>query len=75
MFPARAAPVLFGFILTCLMTFIVSGVATYRAVGMTEVFAGLWMTSWIASWIVAFPVVLVVGPLTRKMVAKLVRPA
>jgi hypothetical protein len=34
----------------------------------------LWVGSWIASWIIAFPLVLVLGPLTRKTVAKLVRP-
>ena len=74
MIPARFAPVLFGLILSGLMSFIVSGIATLKASGgfVTDFF-DLWIASWIASWIVAFPTVIVVGPLTRRIVARLVR--
>lgn len=75
MFPARYAPVLFGFILSGLMSCMVSGIATIRAIGLVMGFFGQWMTSWAFSWSVAFPVVLFVAPLTRRIVAKLVRPA
>ncbi|MDA8855640.1 DUF2798 domain-containing protein [Alphaproteobacteria bacterium] len=30
------------------------------------------MTAWFKSWIVAFPTVLIVAPLTRRLVSKLV---
>ncbi len=46
MFPARFAPVLFGLILSGLMSCMVSGIATLRAVGLAGGFAVQWMTSW-----------------------------
>lgn len=73
MIPARFAPVVFGLILSGLMSCIVSGIATVRAVGMVPGVAGLWMEGWLSSWLVAFPVVLFVAPLTRRVVARLVR--
>lgn len=74
MFPARFAPVLFGLILSGLMSCMVSGIATLRAVGLADGFFAQWMTSWGVSWGIAFPVVLVVAPITRKIVARLIRP-
>ena len=73
MIPARFAPTLFGFLLSGLMTLIVSAIATYRAVGFPDNFATLWFGAWISSWLVAFPIVLFVAPLTRKLVAMLVK--
>jgi hypothetical protein len=31
------------------------------------------MTAWLKSWIVAFPTILIVAPLTHRLVSKLVR--
>ena len=73
MFPQRAAPVLFGLILTSVMTFFVTFIATWRVLGFSDGFAGAWIGSWLTSWAVAFPIVLVFAPFTRKLVAKLVR--
>ena len=73
MIPARFAPVVFGFILSGLMSLIVSGIATFRALGPVAGFFSQWMGSWGPSWLVAFPTVLIVAPLTRRIVAKLVR--
>lgn len=73
MIPARFAPVLFGFILSGLMSFMVSGIATFRAVGLVNDFLGLWIGAWVPSWMVAFPAVLIVAPFTRRIVEKLVR--
>ncbi|MGB3245999.1 MAG: DUF2798 domain-containing protein [Sulfitobacter sp.] len=73
MIPARFAPILFGFILSGLMSFMVSGIATLRAAGPVEGFTSLWISAWVPSWLVAFPAVLVVAPITRRLVAKLVR--
>lgn len=74
MIPARYAHILFGGILSGLMSLMVSGIATLRAVGLVEGFAGLWLNAWLFSWAVAFPSVLVVAPLTRRLVAALTRP-
>lgn len=75
MIPARYAPIVFGFILSGLMSFIVSAIATLRAVGAVDGFAGLWMSAWATSWLVAFPTVVLVAPLARRLVARIVRPA
>ena len=73
MIPARYAPILFGFILSGMMSALVSAIATFRAVGMGEGVAGLWLGTWLSSWAVAFPAVLVVAPFARRLVARLTR--
>jgi len=75
MFPARFAPYLFGFILSGMMSCIVSGIATLRAVGFVATFPTQWLGAWLASFAVSFPVVLIAAPFTRRLVARLVRPA
>lgn len=72
MLPRKFAPALFGLVLSGLMSLLVSGIATYRAVGFSENFPGLWTGAWLTAWLVAFPVVLVVAPLARRTVALLV---
>lgn len=72
MLPARFAPILFGLILSGLMSMIVSGLSTFRALGLVEGFFGIWMANWAVSWGIAFPTVLVVAPITRRLVARLV---
>lgn len=71
MIPARFAPILFGLILSGLMSCIVSGIATLRALGPVSGFFGSWMGSWAVAWAIAFPTVLVVAPLTRRIVTRL----
>jgi len=71
MIPARYAHIAFGFTLSCFMSFLISGIATFRAAGFVEGFFGLWIGAWLTSWAVAFPIVLVVAPIARKIVAAL----
>ena len=71
--PARFAPILFGFVLSSLMSFIVSGISTFRNAGLIDGFFNLWIGAWLLSWLVAFPVVLVVAPVARRIVNGLVR--
>lgn len=70
--PARHAPVVTGLLLTCLMTFVVSGVSTLLALGPTVEFLARWPGAWMASWAIAFPTILFVMPLVRRLVARLV---
>jgi hypothetical protein len=72
MIPARFAPVLFGLILSGLMSLIVSGLSTFRALGLVDHFPLIWAGNWAVSWAIAFPTVLIVAPITRRIVAKLV---
>lgn len=69
----RFAPVLFGFVLSALMSLIVSGIATLRNAGLEDEFATLWLGAWLPSWFVAFPTVLVVAPLARRLVGMFVK--
>ena len=69
----RFAPVLFGFVLSALMSFVVSGIATFRNAGLVDGFFGLWVNAWLLSWLIAFPVVLVVAPIARRLVGLLVK--
>lgn len=72
--PRQWAPPLFGFILSGLMSLLVSGIATVRAVGFVPALPGVWAGAWLSSWPVAFPVVLIVAPLTRRLVASVTAP-
>ena len=71
--PARYAPILFGFILSALMSFLVSGIATFRNAGFVDGFFNTWMSARLPSWLIAFPVVLVVAPIARRLVGVLVK--
>lgn len=71
--PPRFAPVLFGLVLSALMSFIVSGIATVRNAGFVDDFLNLWINAWLPSWIIAFPTVLIVAPMARRLVGMLVR--
>ena len=71
--PARFAPILFGFVLSALMSFVVSGIATFRNAGLVDGFFNLWIGAWLPSWLIAFPVVLVVAPLARRILGGLVK--
>lgn len=74
---ARLINITFGLLLSGMMSVIVSGIATVRALGLDVVlaapgsFIGGWMAAWAISWAIAFPTVLVVAPLVRKIVARL----
>jgi len=72
MFPKKFAPTLFGLILSGLMSFLVSGISTYRVAGIGDNYFALWTSAWLTAWVVAFPVVLVVAPLARRTVSLLI---
>ncbi len=50
---------------TFFMTFIVSGLATYRALGPGEPLVSTWMESWMFSWLIACPTMYFVLPRVR----------
>jgi hypothetical protein len=72
--PARSAGLLMPLVLSILMTFVVSGIATLRSLGPSDAFLSTWPAAWGLSWIVAFPTLLVLLPLVRRIVARLVEP-
>jgi hypothetical protein len=70
--PARFAPIVMPFVLSILMTAVVSVISTLRSLGPTSAFLAIWPGAWGLSWLVAFPTLLVVLPLVRRIVAWLV---
>lgn len=73
MIPARYAPILFSLILTGLMTLVATGIATATAGGEGALLERWLLRGWLPAWAVAFPLVMVVTPLTRRLVALLTR--
>jgi hypothetical protein len=48
------------------MTFLVSGVATWRALGAGPGVFWTWMSSWMIAWAIAFPTMVVMMPRVRR---------
>ena len=74
MLPERLAPLIFGVIVSGVMSCIITGVATLRAIGPSEEYVEVWLGAWGFSFMVAFPLLLVVAPAARKLVALLTTP-
>ncbi|HZF78227.1 MAG TPA: DUF2798 domain-containing protein [Rubrivivax sp.] len=72
MLPKKLAPILFGLLLSGMMSLLVSGLATWRATGLTADFVAGWFGAWLPSWSIAFPAVLLTAPLARRAVDRLV---
>lgn len=72
MIPRKYGPLLFSLILSGLMSLLVSGISTFRAIGLVTNFSNLWSSAWLTAWLFAFPAVLLVTPLTRKAVQLLI---
>ena len=68
MIPRKYGPQLFSLILSGLMSLLVSGISTFRAIGLVSNFSNLWSSAWLTAWLFAFPTVLLVTPLARKAV-------
>jgi Protein of unknown function (DUF2798) len=54
------------------MTFLVSGVATYRALGPGHSMFGIWMESWMVSWMIACPTMFFVMPRVRRLLDRFI---
>jgi hypothetical protein len=54
------------------MTFLVSGVATWRAIGLVPGLLWTWMTSWMIAWAIAFPTMVVMMPRVRGFLARII---
>lgn len=72
MIPKKYEQLLFGFLLSGLMSLMVSGISTAIAKDWDSGFLNLWMSAWITAWTFAFPAVLFVAPLTRRIVRRLI---
>ena len=64
----KAQKLLFLLILSGMMSFIVSGISTFKVVGLNHHLLSLWVSAWIIAWILAFPSVLICAPIAQKLV-------
>ena len=71
MIPARYANLLFSFLLSGMMSLLITGLTVLRTRGLSEGLVEAWLWGWINGWAVAFPLVLVLAPATRRMVRAL----
>ncbi|MEI1692490.1 DUF2798 domain-containing protein [Acinetobacter nosocomialis] len=73
--PNRYTSIVLPFLLSIIMTFVVSMISTLRSLGLEEFSLYGWMSAWAISWIIAFPTLLLVLPIVRKITTLLVQPA
>lgn len=73
--PARYAAVVMPFVLSIMMSGVVSALSTLMAYGADPVFLTAWPKAWAVSWAVAFPTLLLVLPVVRRIVGLVVEPA
>jgi len=72
--PARYGRFVMPLILTFLMTFAVAGISTWIVVESFSLFLlKSWLKSWMVSWVIAFPAMVMLMPVTRRLVALVVR--
>ncbi len=55
------------------MSILMSGVVSYINMGIVNNFPQIWLEAFVKSYSIAFPTVLVVVPVVRKIVGKLVK--
>ncbi len=72
--PHRYAAIVTAFLLSELMSCMVSGISTLRSIGFSEALFAKWMANWAWSWAIAFPAVLIVLPVMRYLVTRIVAP-
>ena len=48
------------------MTFLVTGVATYRVLGWDKAMVEMWFTSWMIAWAIAAPTMYAMMPVVRR---------
>lgn len=72
--PKKFETYAFGLLLSGMMSFIVSGLSIFLTVSDVGELLSAWPQAWLSSWIVAFPAVLIVAPIVRRIIAKIVKP-
>ena len=65
---------MFGFLLSGLMTLLVTGLTTAINLGLDGFTVGKWSGAFVRSWPITFPSVLLVAPVVHRLVARLVVP-
>ena len=70
--PHPASPYLFSFFLSVFMSGIVSFIVTIHHIGLSTAAFFEWLPAWAFSFAVAFPTVLLVNPIVRRIVNRII---
>lgn len=70
--PPPFQPYVFGLLLSGIMSLMVSGIATWNAVGLVDGFAAKWLGAWAFAWAVAFPTLIIVRPFAQRITSLVV---
>lgn len=57
---------------TFFMTFLVTGVATWRVLGWDRTMVEMWFSSWMIAWVIAAPTMFVMMPVVRRALAHII---
>lgn len=66
--PPQSIKYIRPFVTAAMMSFIMSGIITYKNVGFIEDFVSVWMSAWITAWVIAYPVLFVVIPIAQRVI-------
>lgn len=72
--PPKYNATVLPFVLSGLMTFVVSFVTSVINLGFIDIFLKKWLGAWALSWIIAFPTLVILLPMVRKFIANFVEP-
>lgn len=72
MIPKKYEFILFAFLMSMFMTILMSFVVTLINVGYSEIFFNQWLDAFMKSYVIAFPTVLIVVPIVRRVVKRLI---
>ncbi len=64
---------IFTFLMTMFMSFIISGVLVFVNLGFINNFYIFWLNGWGKAWLVAFPSAVIIIPLLRKVMIKIIK--
>jgi hypothetical protein len=73
--PARHAPIAFGVIISGMMSFLVTLIATAKVLGLGPGFVAAWMSAWSLAWPIAAGALLLLRPVVQRIVAAITLPA
>ena len=70
--PSKFRMVVFVFLMTLFIGFILSGILLLQKEGFIDDFFQVWMKNFITTWLTVIPVVIVVVPIVNKVTDRLV---
>ncbi len=73
MIPARYETLLFQFLISGMMSCLVSGMVTFLNLGTIGFEITLWFNAWMIAWSVAFPTIVIMSPAVRALIKRLVK--